>query len=141
MPIASLPSGADLDDALVPAVGLLDRLVDWQCIDELVGDDDDGPARNVGERGVPQRSARRNLRSRRRCTSRIFGLISTRCSDDGGAEVLDDLHRAHGVGHQCAASGPELDDAHVFRRAHLFPDGGHPQADNLAEHLADFRAR
>ena len=37
-----------------------------------------------------------------------------------------------------AAAGAELDDAHVFRRAHLPPDRRHPQPDHLAEHLADF---
>ena len=47
------------------------------------------------------------------------------------------LRRAHRVGHQRAASGPEFDDAHVLRRTHLFPDRGHPQPDHLAEHLAD----
>ena len=51
-------AGRDVDDALMPAVGLFDCLVNRQRIDEFVGDDDDGAAGNVLQRGVPQASAR-----------------------------------------------------------------------------------
>ena len=47
-------AGRDLDDTLVPAVGLFDRLVNRQRVDEFVGDDDDGAARNLGEGAMPQ---------------------------------------------------------------------------------------
>ncbi len=43
----------DGDNTLVPAVGLLDRLMHRQRVDEFVGDDDDRAVGNLGERGVP----------------------------------------------------------------------------------------
>ena len=54
MPMARFAAGRDLDDALVPAVGLFDRLMNRQRVDEFVGDDDGGAARHIGEGGVPQ---------------------------------------------------------------------------------------
>ena len=45
---------------------------------------------------------------------------------DCGVEVLDGLDGPQGVGHQRPASGSEFDNAHVFRRAHLLPNRGHP---------------
>ena len=51
---SQIPLRGDVDDALVPAVGLLDRLVNRQCVNELVGDDDVGAGGHVGERRVPK---------------------------------------------------------------------------------------
>ena len=45
--------------------------------------------------------------------------------------------RAQRIEHHGAAAGTELDQAHVLRRAHQPPGRGRPQADQLAEHLAD----
>ena len=53
------------------------------------------------------------------------------------AETFHHARRPQRVEDQCAAPGPELDEADVFRRAHLPPDRGQPQSDQLAEHLAD----
>ena len=57
--------------------------------------------------------------------------------DQRVAKAGDDFRRPQRVVHQGAASGAELDDADIFRRAHLLPDRAHPQPDQLAEHLAD----
>jgi hypothetical protein len=55
------------------------------------------------------------------------------------AEFRNDPNRAQGVFHHRAATGTELDQAYVFRCAHLFPHGSNPQADQFTEHLAYFR--
>ena len=64
---------------------------------------------------------------------------------------LDQMHRKRGakIRHAFAARsasaisvprpGPELDEVHALRRSHLLPDRRGPCADQLAEHLADFR--
>ena len=79
VPMASLPSAPMSIDALVPAVGLFDRLVHRQRVEELVGDDDAGPAGHVVERRVPQhRHAEVVQPPLLHCCS--AGLISTRCS-------------------------------------------------------------
>ena len=44
----------DIDDTLMPAAGLFDRLVNWQRIDEFVGDDDARAAGDILEFIVPQ---------------------------------------------------------------------------------------
>ena len=72
--------GADLDDALVPAVGLLDRLMDRQCIDEFVGDDDARAAGHVVERCCATCIGTSSASSRRCWTCCSAGLISTRCT-------------------------------------------------------------
>ena len=49
----------DLDDALVPAVELLDRLVHRQCVEQFVGEHDDGPVRHLVEGSDATSPARR----------------------------------------------------------------------------------
>jgi hypothetical protein len=49
--------------------------------------------------------------------------------------------RTQRVAHQCASSRAELDEAQQRRLAETLPDGHAPQADQLAEHLADFGSR
>ena len=57
--------GVDLDHALVPAVALLDRLVDRQRVEEFVGDHDGRAVRHLVERLVPERPATSTLGQRR----------------------------------------------------------------------------
>ena len=126
----------DVDHALVPAVGFFDRLMHRQRIDEFVGDDDDGTGRDIRQRRMPQHRHVNVLQPL------LLQELQQRAHfdqmhDDGGIKILDDLRRPQSIAHQGPASGPELDDAHVFRRAHLLPHRGHPQSDQLAEHLAD----
>ena len=100
-----LAIGRDLDDALVPAVGFLDGLVNRQCVNELVGDDDDGAARNVVERGVPQDRHAGSFQPPPLHLAQLRVDLD-QVEHHSGAEVLDDLHRPHRVGHECPASGP-----------------------------------
>ena len=51
--------GVDLDHALVPAVELLDRLVDRQRVEELVGEDDERAVRHLVEASRATAPARR----------------------------------------------------------------------------------
>ncbi len=130
--------GRDIDDALVPAVRLFDGLMNWQRIDELVGDDDTGAAGDLLERRVPER------RHVERFQPLLLNLPQCwtdldQMQHDGGAKSTDHFGRPQGVDHQRAAAGSKLDHAHILRRAHLLPDRGHPESNELAEHLADFR--
>ena len=45
--------------------------------------------------------------------------------------------RTQRVGHQRAAPGPKLGEHEFLRRAHRLPGGDRPEADQLAEDLAD----
>ena len=134
---AEIAGRRDVDQALVPAVGLFDRLMDRQRVEEFVGEDDAGPAGT-------SLSARARASARREAPACAAGLPQRRADldqmqHDRVAETAHTLRRAQRVLHHGAAAGPELDDAQVFRRAHLLPDRRHPQPDHLAEHLADFR--
>ena len=122
----------------MPSVRLFDRLVNRQCVDEFVGDDDVGAAWDIGEPVVPQH---------RHCQSfqpELLLLFQSRADldemqDDRSLKIFDDFRGPECVDHQRAMPRAKLDNAHVFRRAHLLPDRSHPQADQLAEHLADLR--
>src|SRR5690349_21998472 len=56
-------------------------------------------------------------------------------------EFRYDPHRAQRILQHSAASGAELDQAHILGRAHLLPNGRRPQPDKFTEHLAHFRRR
>ncbi len=58
-----------------------------------------------------------------------------------GMEACDAARGAQRIGHQRAAAGAELDEAHRLRPAHRQPAFGQPGAQKLAEHLGDFRRR
>ncbi len=128
----------DADAAFAPAARGLHRLVDRQRVEELVGDDDDRTVGHLVERGMPRQR-------RRDATQRLLLLRFQRRTD------LDEMHacrsekawhhlrRAQCVAHQRAAARTELDQTHARRGAHLLPHRGHPQSDQLAEHLAHFR--
>ena len=53
-------------------------------------------------------------------------------------EVGDHPGGAQGIRHQGAAAGAKLDQQDRVGRALIAPDLGAPQADQFAEHLADF---
>ena len=133
---SQIPLRGDVDDALVPTVGLPDRLMHRQCVNELVGDDDVGAGGYVGERRVPKH---RHIQRLEPAPLLLFQSWTDldQMQDNRGLKVFGDFSCAQRVDDQRAVPGPKLDDAHIFRRAHLSPDGDHPHADQLAEHLAD----
>ena len=131
---------ADLDHALVPAVGAHHRLVDRQRVEELVGQDDQRAIRHFPQRGMP----------RDRQVGGVEGLPLQpfqhrvdldEMHDHRRAEVRHHLGGPQGVEHHGAAAGPELDQADVLGRAHRPPGRRRPQPDQLAEHLADLGRR
>ncbi len=133
---AQIALGADLDDALVPAVGLLDRLMHRQRIDEFVGDDEARAAGDVFQRRVPKHRHVETFQPL------LLQLLQCRADldqmqHDRLAETLHHARRAQGVEDQRPAPRSELDEADVFRCAHLPPHRGQPYSDQLAEHLAD----
>ena len=58
-----------------------------------------------------------------------------------GAEVRSDARRPQSVAHQRAAPGAKFDQPHRIGRAHRRPHFRRPEADQFAEHLADFGRR
>ena len=108
-----------------------------QRIDELVGDDDRGRCpgryRRTSAAGLPSPP------SVVRWTASSAALLSTSSILERRAEFGNETRRAQRIAHQRAASRPQLDEPHGLRRAHLLPDDGTPQPDELAEHLADLR--
>ena len=95
-----------------------------------------GPLRHLVERSVP---LHRQIGAGERLP---LALLQRRADldqmhHDRRAEGRHDLRGAQRVEHHGAAAGAKLDQAHILRRAHLPPDRGGPQPDQLAEHLAD----
>ena len=134
-----LPVRINLDPALVPAPLGLDGLVDRQRVEKFIGKNDGRTFRYVGESGVPKYRDAGIFEC-------LFLLRSQRRTDfdqvcyDRSPEFRHDLHRAQGIFHHRAAARTKFDQSHVFWRAHLLPPGGDPEADQLSEHLTDFRS-
>ncbi len=76
-----------------------------------------------------------------RCKACSRGLMSTRWRSSAAWKPGDAARGAQCIGHQRAAAGPQLDEAHRLRPAHRQPALGEPGAQKLAEHLGDFRRR
>ena len=135
-PERQIAIGIDLDHALVPAVELLDRLVHRQRVEQFVGEHDGGPVRHLVEGLMPHhRHVERGHRL-------LLPLLQRRADldqmqHDRGAERRHHLRRAQRVEHHGAAAGAELDQPHILRLSHPVPGRRRPQAEQLAEHLAD----
>ena len=124
------------DQPLAPGLAAADELPDGQRIDEFVGEHDQRTLRHRVERRIPAK----------RCASILEGL-PLRLDHDGAR--LDQRHGdaveefrnaapgAGSVGHQSAAARSKLGDGHAGRLAHGLPDRDRPEADELAEDLAD----
>ena len=125
-------------DALPPLPSDPHELPHRQRVEELVGDDDRGPGRNLAELLRPcdgDAAVEQELvLHRRQRRARLHEPDVER-----GAEFRDDPGRAQRVAHQRAPAGPDLDQVDGARRTHARPHLGRPQADKLAEHLRDFR--
>ncbi len=134
------PRGIDVDAALVPGAVVEDPLRDGQRIEELVGDDDGRP-RAGRETRVPQRTGTSSPFSVARWTGSSAALLSIELDAQRGAKRRHEARRPQRVAHQRAASGAKLDETQRRRRAHLLPDDGAPQPDDLSEHLADLGRR
>ncbi len=117
--------GADLDDALVPAVRPFDRLVNWQRVDEFVGENDARTGRHVCERSVPHD---RHLQAVEQVMLRVFQFRVDfhEMQDNGRLETLDDFGCPQRVAHHGAAPGSKFNKADVFRRTHLLPHRSRP---------------
>ena len=129
-------------DALVPCTVGIYELADRQGIEELVGDDDRRPLRHIADQR--RASVTDGLSAGDRCQA------SACCASRAGAGAdLDQMDRrgleeprhpargAQRIAHQRAAAGAQLDEAQRRRAAELLPRHGAPQADQLAEDLAD----
>jgi hypothetical protein len=127
--------------APAPAIGRAFELVDRQGVEELVGDDQRRAGGNPGDVAVPSDwRFGRHAGQRRALFAAQRRARFHQMNVDRGAEFGRGLAGgAQRVGHQRAAAGAELDQPQRRRRPHGLPDHGAPQADELAEDLADFR--
>ena len=130
----------DAHQPLAPAALGGDELANRQRIEELVGDEKRRARRHVLEPVVPFKGEAGGGEGG------LLPLPQGRARLDemhggGRLEVGQDTRRAQQVGHQRAAPRSELDEAAAGRAAHGVPDFHHPQADQLAEHLADLGRR
>ena len=80
---------------------------------------------------------RTEARKRRRCRSRRTGLVSTRCDVEGVEEIRRERGRPAGRRPSGCRVRVRAPRAGRGRAAHRVPDLDIPQADQLAEHLAD----
>ncbi len=138
MPKASFPLSIEADDALPPDAAEAHELTNRQRVEELVGDEEEGPRRNLRERSMPGDLAP-GVRQRLRLARFQHRARLDKMHRERVAELLDLRRDAENVRHQRAAARPELDELHRRRRADHPPDVDEPGADDLAEHLADLR--
>ena len=115
-------------------------LPDGKGIDEFVGDEDERAVRHVFDRLAPVQRGRGDRAASRAATSRKHGAGL----DQGDGECCRGVpapapktRSASAI--KRAAPRPELGDDHRGGLAHGLPDRGRPDADQLAEHLADLR--
>ncbi len=125
-----------IDSALAPALLRHLELMDRQRIQELVGDNQGRPLRQGHLIVVPQRM---------KAAEALF-LHRTQGPADlhqmqphGGKELRPHACGTQRVRHQAAAAGAQLHQQERIRRARFLPGIDAPQADQLAEHLADLR--
>ena len=115
------------DETLAPAAFRADILPDRQGVEEFVGEDDGGAGRHVGDMRVP--GDRRARRGQGCLLPRLQHGARLDETDVGGIEeARHDARGPQDIGHQRAAPGPELDQAHGVGRAHEAPDLGLPRA-------------
>ena len=130
----------DAHQPLAPAALGGEELANRQGIEELVGDEQRRARRHVLEPVVPVKGeaggGEGGLLPLPQGRARLHEM-----HDGGRLEVGQDTGRAQQVRHQGAAPRSQLDEAAGGRAAHGVPDFHHPQADQLAEHLADLGRR
>ena len=126
------------DQAFAPALDGALELADGQGVEKLVGHHDGRPRRHLVEVLVPAHLVVRQRSPLKSAQHRAgFHQMQARRGEEG-------RHQASGpqrVGHQGTAAGADLDQVELGRRAHLPPQLGAPQPDQLAEHLRHLRCR
>lgn len=119
---------------IVPSHRRTHQLMHRQGIEELVGDDQQRRIVGQGREIVVVVTARK-------------GLALERAQRGGGLDEVDLRHqivtrrRAQRVLRQRPAPGPQLDIVDALAATHPHPQIREPQADQFAEHLADFGCR
>ena len=138
------PTGiVDADTPLYPAaLGALE-LRDREDVQNLVGDDDRGAARHsLQRREFPNPAHGHTLLGEGLALHGLELGIRLDEHDLGRSQKGRHLLRgAQGICDQRAASRTELHEAHARGRAHLLPDDGRPEPDQLAEDLRDLGRR
>ena len=127
----------DRHRSFIPAVASAFGLTHRQGVEELVGEDNAWPRRNLVERIVPARGHVASERLPLAFAQSRAGLDEMNVRRL--AECRQCPSRAHRIRHHGAATGAEFDQPHRVRRAHRLPGGRGPQADQFAKHLADLR--
>ena len=126
---------AQADHALVPAIVHAHELADRQGVEELVGDDQQRAVADLLEAvdpfGIIGFEPRILLGDQRR-----IGLEQPQV--ERVAKAFGAAGDAQHVGHQRAAAGAEFEQGEGLGAAHLLPEIDEEEADQLAEHLADF---
>ena len=128
------------DQPLAPGLAAADELPDGQRIDEFVGEHDQRAFRHRVERRIP---AKRHTRILERLALRLDHDRARLDQRHGDAveEFRNAAPGARSIGHQSTAPRSELGDRHARRLAHGLPHRHRPEADELAEDLADLRRR
>ncbi len=121
------------DDALAPVVSAAHELADRERVQKFIGDEQHRAARHVRQIIVPPGRRAQRLFLRRAQHRAALDQMQPR----GAREVRHKPRGAERVLHQRAAARPELDQQNRIGRAHPLPQIDAPQADQLAEHLAD----
>ena len=117
-----------------------DEMARRQRVEKLIGEDEQRRARNFAKGRAPFHGRGRLLqRPRLRFAQNRAGFDEI----DGDRVEKSRRHApdAQHVGHQHAASGPKLHEPRVRRPARGGPRLADPDAEHLAEHLADLRRR
>ena len=128
---------AESDRPLAPAIRRHDELLDRQGIEKFVGDQEQRAFRQPVQTVDPDRCGvgqGAGLGGAQRF------ITLDQVEAQGVCKGRDDAaDRSQGIGHQHAPSRAGLAQNAGIRPPCLFPDAGQPQADQLAENLADFR--
>src|SRR6476661_6275652 len=124
------------DQTLEPGPVAVDKLPDWEGIDEFIGEHDERTVRQLIQRRIPANRHPSLAKSASLCRNHDGACLDERDRDD----VEECRHCTPGAERICrqgAAPRTKLSDGHGAWRAHRLPDGDGPQANQLAEDLAD----
>src|SRR4029079_1574714 len=124
------------DQTLAPGPVAVDKLPDGEGIDEFIGEHDERTVRQIIQRRVPANRHPSLAKSASLCRNHDGTCLDER-DRDGVEECRHCTPGAERIRHQGAAPRTKLGDGHGAWRAHRLPDGDGPQANQLAEDLAD----
>ena len=132
-----LAVAVEIDHALMPAGLAFHHLVDRQHVEIFVGEDHGGAVDDVVDGVMPSDIA--HTRERRALFFAQHRIDLHHVDGERLIKRRQHPQRAKCVRHHGAAAGAEFDQPQQGRLADRAPHRGRPQAEQLAEHLADFR--